>query len=87
MSTRCYSANEVAEAIMAMGDTKQPSDFLCIAQWFKAVPVCERVKFRADVEDRMASLADDGEARLQIDLLKRVFSRIQVPMPAICDGH
>jgi hypothetical protein len=87
MSTRCYPANEVAKAIMAMGDTHQPSDFLCIARWFMAIPAYERVEFRADVEDCLMSLSDNGQAKLEIGVLDRVLRRCQVPMPARCAEH
>ncbi len=87
MSTRCYPADEVAEAIKAMGDTHQPSQFLCIARWFKAVPAYERVKFRADVEDCLMSLSDDGEAKLEIGVLDRVLRCCQVPMPVFDEGR
>ncbi len=66
---------------MAMGDTHQSSKFLCIAMWFKAVPVCVRANYRAKVEDCLMLLSADGEAKLEIGVLDRVLRYYQMPMP------
>ena len=77
----CYPAPDVAEAIKAMGDTHQPSQFLCVAMWFKAVPLNERAVYHAEVENCLKSLSIDGKADSEIGVLNRVLRHCKVPMP------
>jgi hypothetical protein len=63
---------------MAMGGTHQPSDFLCIARWFKTVPVYDREKYRDEVEDCLMSLSADSQAKREIGVLDRVLRYVPV---------
>jgi hypothetical protein len=67
-----YSSQDVAEALIEVGDTGDRELKPCVEKWFAAGTVSERLTYYGEVKVCLASLTTEREGKRQINALDRI---------------